>query len=178
MQIAIENIILFIFLFLSLVVVGVGARSDLKTRMVSNVVPLVLIIFFFVEKIILVGTFFYFGKFKSGTDFQTIAIQEFITPLARAVCIFLLFLLLTLTLEKLRKKEMFGGADIKILAASSLYLTLEYFAIALIIACSLIIVIAISRRSTRSLNMTVPFVLYYFVGYAFVVILQVIALLA
>ena len=178
MQIAIENIILFIFLFLSLVVVGVGARSDLKTRMVSNAVPIALISIFFVGKICLLIALFCFGKFKSGTDFQTTAIQEFVIPLARAACIFLLFLLLTLILEKLRKKEMFGGADIKILAASSLYLSLESFAIALTIACSLIIVIAISRRSTRSLNATFPFVLYYFVGYAFVVILQVIALFA
>ena len=173
MRFSLIDIIWALFLIASAIVLALAARRDYLTREVIDAYPLSLVGLFLLGKVACIGAFFLCGKTMSGTDlqtdWQTLLLTEIAAPVIRAAFVFAILLALTLLLEKVCKREMFGGADIKILGTSALYINVEQFLLALLIACVSLIVIAITCKNKRGLRSTFPFVVYYCVGYSFVV---------
>ena len=144
-------------MFFSLLLVLCAAIQDAKTWMVSDLWPAVLAIVFVVFVLLysaLVG------------DVQW---MQLFLRLVSSTCVFLMLLALTVFLERKFHMEMFGGGDIKIIAASSLFMGIEPLLIALIVAFSLFLgfhSIIAAKNKEQAQDAAYPFVPFYAIGYA------------
>ena len=134
-----------------------ASKADVKTREVSNKFPLAIAAIFAISSF---GSWF----FKPETaPSSSIAAQ-----VVFAIGIGLLLLVITVALEKIWNKELFGGADIKMIAATTLFLNTEALMVAMLVACVLFLLVSICKlkKFNSWRNVTLPFMPFWTVGFA------------
>lgn len=142
---------------ISLLLVFLAAMQDRKNREVSNWFPIFLIIVFLVSRI---------GLVCLGKDNP---IDSILIPLAFSIATLIVLLALTVTLERIKGKEMFGGGDIKIIASTTPILGIEGLLFALLVAFSAVLLclfIKKNRFANFDKDTTFPFVPFFAVGFA------------
>ena len=133
-----------------------ASRVDIKTREVPNKFP--------------VGIVFMFALSAFGSWFvmpESMPITSIATQFVLAIGIGLLLLVVTVGIEKVQNAELFGGGDIKVIAATTLFLSVESFMAAMLASCILFVVGALfERRKFDSWSsVTLPFVPFWTAGF-------------
>lgn len=144
-------------MIISLLLVFLAAIQDKRNREVSNWFSIFLIIVFLVSRVALVC----FGKDNP--------IDSILIPLAFTIAALIVLLALTVMLERIKGKDMFGGGDIKIIASTTPILGIEGMLFALLVAFSTVLLclfIKKNRFANFDKDTTFPFVPFFAVGFA------------
>ena len=139
-----------------------ASQQDIRTRTVANKFPLSIAVIF--------------GLAAFGQWFimpESMPLTSIATQVVFAIGIGLVMLVVTVGLEHVQHKELFGGGDIKIVAATSLFLEVDAFMAAMLVACVLMLLGALSKRAKGNsfLEITLPFVPYWTAGFLIAIVL-------
>lgn len=139
-----------------------ASQADIKTRMVDNKFPVLIAAFYALSAF---GQWFFMPKSMPATS---VAAQ-----VVFAAGMGFLLLVVTVGLEKVQKRELFGGGDIKIISATTLFLTIEAFMVAMLVSCVLFVLGAVVERRKFSswTGITLPFVPFWTAGFVVAVAL-------
>ena len=140
-----------------------ASGEDVRTRTVSNSFPMVIAVIF---------AFFAFGQWFFMPE--SMPITSIATQVVFAIGVGLLLLVVTVGIEKVQNAELFGGGDIKIIAATALYLQVETFMAAMLVSCVLFVLGAfVQRRKFDSwAEIALPFVPFWTAGFAIVAVMS------
>lgn len=139
-----------------------ASASDVKTREVSNGHVFGIVAIFALASF---GAWFLFP--------ESMPLTSIATQFVFAIGIGFFLLVVTVGIEKVMDKEIFGGADIKVVAATCLFLDAESLMAAMIVACASMLVASVfERRKFASWSaVTLPFVPFWTAGFAVGVVL-------
>ena len=143
-------------MIISFLLVFLAAVQDKRNREVSNWFPVLLLSVFLISRAALV---------IAGKDNLT---DSVLIPLALAIAALIVLLAITVALEGLKGKEMFGGGDIKIIASTTPILGIEGLLFSLLVAFSAVLLYFFiqKNRSNMISDTTFPFVPFFALGFA------------
>ena len=132
-----------------------ASKQDIKTRKVSNIIPVTIVLIF---ALTCVATWFLSRKSISTTDI--------FSQVAFAVGMLIVLLVVTVGIEKIMGKDMFGGGDIKLVCAACLFLNIETLPIAVLTTSILELCYALFKRAKgqQFSEITYPFAPFWTIG--------------
>ena len=139
-----------------------ASQEDVRTRTVANKFPILIAVVFALSA---AGQMYFMP--------ETMPLTSIATQVVFAVGIGILFLVVTVGLEKVQHKELFGGGDIKVVAATTLFLSAESLLAAMLIACVLMILGALFKKAKGEsfTEIVLPFVPLWTAGFMIAVVL-------
>ena len=140
-----------------------ASKADLQRRMVSNGYPIALALVYALSA---------FGQHLLMQ--QSLPLISIGTQFVFAISIGVFLLVVTVGLEKVQHKELFGGGDIKIVSATCLFLTVEMLMISMLTSCVLFVIGSFLKQQERKswTSVTLPFVPFWTVGFVLSIVLQ------
>ena len=139
-----------------------ASQQDVRTRTISNKFPISIVVVFAISAF---GQWFFMP--------ESMPLTAIATQVVFAIGIGLVMLVVTVGLEKVQQKELFGGGDIKVVAATSLFLEVDALMAAMLVTCVLMLLGALSKRAKGNsfLEITLPFVPYWTAGFLIAIVL-------
>ena len=140
-----------------------ASKEDVRTRTVANKFPIVIALIFALSS---VGAWFFMP--------EAMPLTLIATQVVFALGIGLLLLVVTVGLEKVQHTEIFGGGDIKIIAATTLFLEVSAFMATMLVSCVLFLFGALTQRRKFDswAEVALPFVPFWTAGFAVVTVLS------